>query len=983
MLLKLLGPPRIYHKDIEKPLSSSKHAALLCYLAYHGTWVARAKLISLLTPVTSATTVSTKFRQVLQRAKQLPCGNLIEIEGEQLCFSPSTDVQSFYKAIKDQNWQKATSLYTGQLLEGFHLLNTPSFSNWLELERSNLHNSWLEAASKQAKILENKQQLKAAQYLLKKILEYDNLTEDIVQRFMRLSYQIGEREEALKTYKQFVKSLKKELNLAPLAETKELAEIITSTESLANGAHFKPNKLPAKLLHPPYIGRSEIIEQIKQTTAKVILIAGEPGVGKSRLIHELAPHAVYLQCTEGLGNVPYYPLINYLNKHLKTIPELGKYRDELARFVPEVNTEILPPPADKFTKARILEAWARYLIGISGSDCEVKIDDLQWADGAMLELIVYLNQKKNLRLFITYRSTEVSKSLETTLANLHSSKLTDLVLLEPLKLNDTTQLLTSLVSKLPQDFAQWLHKYAGGNPFFTLETLKNLFETGVLQIKDGNWQDEIEFQPSFSPKPKLSPAVKDIIDRRVDSLSEKAQRVLTVAAVIQVDFKIEDISQLIGLSITAVLSAFDELERANIVQQTNFVHDLLRQNIYENLTLARRSFLHKQVAKHLTDKVKVTKVELTVIAEHWFLAGEAEQAAKAYFEAAAKMRDLGLYFEGISLLEAKLARVPRGVWRQRCEAMLLSLLQSVEHADKVKQLIEQFFFQLTDPWALATVLGIKTEHFHADGKLQLAKESLAQAKNLAPSYDYTLKLHLVIIEIALLHAQSKYQEGIDLLEIELNNIAKDLHPADHLTLKITHAALYDALGKHEEVQGLHLQNLQEAKRLRAPLQQVDAALNLLYNYIILGNAEEGIELVRDIVRKDYPNSDDLKLNLAAAFRKLERYQEALEHYQSLALNSSSKRVQALALARAIMLNQKLGNQQQLENNLEKAIICLEEIDLPLALTRLSIAILEFGNAKYQEQVRSVLQRIDLAKLPELEREKLIQLCLELDQSYVA
>ncbi len=972
MLLKLLGPPRIYHQNIEKPLSSSKHAALLCYLAYQGAWVAREKLISLLTPITSATTASTKFRQVLQRAKQLPCGNLMKIEGEQLYFSPPTDVQIFYKAIKGQNWDKATNLYTGQLLEGFHLRNAPSFGNWLELERNNLHNSWLEATSKQAKILENKQQLKAAQNLLKGILEYDTLTEDIVQRFMRLSYQIGEREEALKAYRQFVKSLKKELNLAPLAETKELAAIITNTQSLVNSVHFKTSKLPPKLLNPPCIGRNNIIQHIKQTTAKVILIAGEPGVGKSRLMHELASHAMYLQCPEGLENVPYYPLINHLNKHLETIPELGKYRNELSRFVPEVNPEILPPPADKFTKVKILEAWARYLIAVSDNG-EVKIDDLQWADSAMLELIVYLSQKRNLRLFVTYRSNEVTRPLETTLANLHSSKLTDLILLEPLKLNDTTQLLTSIVGKSPQDFAQWLYKYAGGNPFFTLETLKSLFEADILQIKNGNCQAENDFQQVDNLKPNLPLAIKGIISRRVDSLSEQAQRVLSVAAVMQENFKPEDVSHLIGFSITAVLVAFDELERANIVCQTNFVHDLLRQSVYENLSLTRCGFLHKQVAKHLSNKTRLTKVELTVIAEHWFLAGEVEQAAQAYFEAAAKMRNLGLYFEGISLLEAKLVRVPEGVWHQRCEAMLLSLLQSVEQADKVKQLMEKLLPQLTDPWALATVLGIKTEHLHVDGKLNLAKECLAQAKNLAPSNDYTLRLHLVIIEIAVLHAQSKYQEGIDLLKEELINIAKDLHPADYLTLKITHAALYDALGKHEEAQDLHLQNLQAAKRLQAPLQQVDAALNLLYNYIVLGKAEEGIELVSYVVKQNYPNSDDLQLNLAAAFRKLGRYQEALKYYQRLVVNSSSNRVQALALARVIMLNHKLGNKEQLEANFEKALSYLEVIDFPLALARLSIAVLEFGSSKYKWRVKNILQKVDMTGFPEVEHKRLKKL----------
>ena len=201
MLFQLLGPPRIHSQVLQKPLSGTKHAALLCYLAYQETWVARADLTSLLNPTTSTTIASTKFRQVLQRAKQLPYGDLIKVEGDQLYFSPPTNVQKFCKAIKDQNWCEATELYTGHLLKGFNLRNAPSFENWLELERTNLYNSWREAALKYTKILEDQKKNKAAQNLLKQVLEYDPLAEDTTQWFMHLSYQIGEREEALKIYK--------------------------------------------------------------------------------------------------------------------------------------------------------------------------------------------------------------------------------------------------------------------------------------------------------------------------------------------------------------------------------------------------------------------------------------------------------------------------------------------------------------------------------------------------------------------------------------------------------------------------------------------------------------------------------------------------------------------------------------------------------------------------------------------------------------
>ena len=300
MRLRLLGVPQVF-VDGWRPLRSSNHAALLCYLAYRGTWVGREEVALLFYPEVSTSAARTKFRQLLRRAKKLPGGEGLETTGERLRSLLETDVGAFRAALGQGDWAAASELYAGELLDGFDLRDAPGFESWLALERTSLHTSWREAAVKHAETLAEAQP-EAAAGLLERVLKHDLLAEDVVQKLMRHRYAAGQREEALRVYEAFKLELAHELDLEPLAETEQLAALVARAAPLAQQPlRETPNKVPLTVQRPPQlVGREDTVAELLQSTRPVVLVGGEPGVGKTRLVGDAAPDALHLRCLERL-----------------------------------------------------------------------------------------------------------------------------------------------------------------------------------------------------------------------------------------------------------------------------------------------------------------------------------------------------------------------------------------------------------------------------------------------------------------------------------------------------------------------------------------------------------------------------------------------------------------------------------------------------------------------------------------------------------
>jgi DNA-binding SARP family transcriptional activator len=493
-------------------------------------------------------------------------------------------------------------------------------------------------------------------------------------QLMLALYRSGRQAEALEAYRDARQALAEELGIEPCRELKELeAQILEQDPSLEPPARSepRPETPPAERSVAPttagaehaagqFVGRQRELRDLEVALESallgrgtLVLVGGEPGIGKSRLVGELSERArnvdaevLWGRCWEAGGAPAYWPWVQALRAHVReTQPDLlagqlGARGGEVAHILPELR-EVLPDlpvlgsPESEGSRFRVFDAAASFLKRAAvDRPLVLVLEDLHAADMPSLLLLQFVaDEVADARLLVigTYRDIELGPNhpLSSTLIELGRQPSTRALLLEGFHEPDVSRLIEATAGVSPSlRVSAAIHAGTGGNPLFIGELIRLLTAEGRLDEPI----DETDVRRAI-PR-----GIRDVIERRLERVSDDSREVLGIASVLGREFAVGTLAEVTDSSPEEILELLEEPLRGGVVAEIPggalrmlFSHVLLRDALYDELAASRRLQLHRQIGDTLeTIYTDDPEPHLAEIAHHYFEAGPSGDPVKTY-----------------------------------------------------------------------------------------------------------------------------------------------------------------------------------------------------------------------------------------------------------------------------------------------------------------------------------------------------------------
>jgi DNA-binding SARP family transcriptional activator len=703
--LSLFGVPVVKHGEHTLTFSTRKALALLVYLAVEGGMHTRKTLSESFWPELDAQHGRATLRASLFELRKLldrshgPGGQAhLLVERETLGLNQDSSllldlrfVEAVSKRVSRQGavlagegdgelqaqLEQATRLVRGPFLAGFTLCDAQFFDDWTRQHSEYWHLRVHQLFDTLSRLYEQAGEVERASEVVSRWLQFDPLTEEGYRRLMRLRFSLGDRVGALRAYTTCREVLAHELELAPEPETVALVKWIRCTAPLhlartpsTGPLDSSPEQPATSFLHDSYLGRSTefrsltaCYQRVHAGQSHLVLLQGETGIGKTRLATEFLGWAQAQGAKVLMGKalptgrqLPYQPLITVLRHQLRqehTHDDLVSdvWLAELARLLPELRDRFpdlpVPPMDEALEHSRLFEATARLLQAWAARrPLVLLLDDMQWADTATRDLVLYFAQSLADRpapilLLLTLRTgAETFPDPQSTWVM--ALKRTGIPLttlgLAPFTQEETLRFVEALAwaEQQPEaeyidtsergsvrdssatfreqlaSFAHWLYVQTRGQPFYLLETLKGLLEQEMMVPalqQDGTWRLVLRSELlAQTPASAFIPtSVRELIRAQLGLLTPMAWALLVAGAVMGEGLTFERLCQVAQLDEETGLQALEEILRHGWLCEVKhaeasqaeadyiFPGELIRAVVYQEAGAVRQQLVQRRV----------------------------------------------------------------------------------------------------------------------------------------------------------------------------------------------------------------------------------------------------------------------------------------------------------------------------------------------------------------------------------------------------
>lgn len=717
--LRLLGAPQIERQGRAIEVDTRKAIALLAYLAIEPQAHRREALSALLWPDADEHHSRAALRRTLSALKKALDGPYLEISRDQIGLKTSdliwVDVNQFRRlsagcdlhngAPKEscpacvQDMERAVELYRGDFMEGFTLRDSAQFDDWQFFQSDTLRRE-------QASVLQNLATYNAGLKNFDSAITYarrwhalDPLLEEAHRLLIQLYAWSGQRNAALRQYRECVRILDQELGVSPLEETTQLYQMVLegkqlpllstsdvmvqepATSLIDLPGEGQPASQAATPPYYPLVGRSEetsrlfrLYQRVDQD-GRLCILDGENGIGKTRLSQDFLAYArangavcLTARGFQGEADLAYGPLIEGLRAVLKgdgaiRLAKLDPHwLAEAARLMPELNDLFpgftpLPPLDGPGAQSRFFEGLVQVILALCAGPPPgiFFFDDINYADNATLNLLTYLVRRLSGRpIFMLVTLSHISPPIKPNLQELEQQALErgaylSLKRLTRSQISELVRQVTASGFQLPDDLDERLFRESEGLPLFVVEYLTALAES---QQAGSDW-----------PMP---PGIRQTLQARLATVGQIDGQVLSAAAVIGHSFDFDTLRVASARSESEVVAALESLlGRGLVIEESagepgeliyDFSHEKLRTVVYEETSLARRRLLHQRVAEALQNQIRgqvTSGKRASQIAYHFRLGGQEHKAADYYRQAGDYARSV--YANAEALEEYQLA----------------------------------------------------------------------------------------------------------------------------------------------------------------------------------------------------------------------------------------------------------------------------------------------------------------------------------------